>query len=344
MPRMSLAAAVAAMLVAWAGPATSLEWNVSLWGERRAATEHVHRLAELVSERTAGDFTLNIDYGGLSKSTENLDGLSLGAFEMAQFCSGYHPDKNPTLTVLELPYLGTSTLEEDLAVSRALYDHPAAQQDMARWNARILMPSPVPRYNLIGRGESRRTLEEFQGVRIGAVGGLGMALEAIGAVPVRVTAPDAREALATKQIEALTLPQHAHLSYGTLDQADWWTDNLDLGALNCPVAVNVEAYEALTQEQRDALDGSVDEALEHYMEGYHSLLDHWDDLLVERGVEKVSFSEEEAGRLRESAAPIRTQWIADMTARGAPGQEIYELVQQALRDFRANQGDADAQR
>jgi TRAP-type C4-dicarboxylate transport system substrate-binding protein len=42
------------------------EWNVSLWGQRRAFTEHVEKLAEQVSERTDGGFTLNISYGGLS--------------------------------------------------------------------------------------------------------------------------------------------------------------------------------------------------------------------------------------------------------------------------------------
>ena len=77
-------------------------WNVSLWGKRRAFTEHVEKLAELVSEKTNGDLKLNISYGGLSKNKENLDGISIGAFEMAQFCAGYHRDKNPSITVLEL--------------------------------------------------------------------------------------------------------------------------------------------------------------------------------------------------------------------------------------------------
>ena len=73
-------------------------WNVSLWGKRRAFTEHVEKLAELVSEKTNGEMKLNISYGGLSKNKENLDGISIGAFEMAQFCAGYHRDKNPSIT------------------------------------------------------------------------------------------------------------------------------------------------------------------------------------------------------------------------------------------------------
>ena len=64
------------------------EWNVSVWGKRRAFTEHIEKLAELVSEKTNGEFTMNISYGGLSKNRENLDGISIGAFEWLNFVLG----------------------------------------------------------------------------------------------------------------------------------------------------------------------------------------------------------------------------------------------------------------
>src|SRR6056297_2357806 len=135
MPKFLSYTAVAAISLAFAGEAMATEWNVSLWGQRRAFTEHVERLAELVSERTNGEFTLNISYGGLSSNRENLDGISIGAFEMAQFCAGYHADKNPSITVLELPFLGVTSLEQEAKISQALYEHPAAVEDLARWTA-----------------------------------------------------------------------------------------------------------------------------------------------------------------------------------------------------------------
>ena len=145
-----------------------LTWNVSLWGKRRAFTEHVEKLAELVSEKTNGDLKLNISYGGLSKNKENLDGISIGAFEMAQFCAGYHRDKNPSITVLELPFLGVSSLEEERKVSQAIYAHPAVQKDLSRWNATLLMPSPLPQYNLVGVGDAPKTLADYKGLTVRA--------------------------------------------------------------------------------------------------------------------------------------------------------------------------------
>jgi hypothetical protein len=67
---------------------------------------------------------MNISYGGLSNNRENLDGISIGAFEMAQFCAGYHPDKNRAITVLELPFMDVRNLDEEVAVSHAIYATP----------------------------------------------------------------------------------------------------------------------------------------------------------------------------------------------------------------------------
>ena len=83
-----------AMALAVSGDVLAEQWDVCLWGKQRAFTEHVEKLAELVCAKTGGEFTLNISYGGLSKNKENLDGISIGAFQMAQFCAGYHRDKD----------------------------------------------------------------------------------------------------------------------------------------------------------------------------------------------------------------------------------------------------------
>ena len=327
--------AVAALSLAFVTEAMATEWNVSVWGKRRAFTEHVEKLAELVSSKTGGEFTMNISYGGLSKNRENLDGISIGAFEMAQFCAGYHRDKNRVVTVLELPFLGVSTLEEEVAVSKAVYAHPAAVDEMAQWNAKLLMTSPMPQYNLVGTGDPRSTLESMKGMRVRATGGLGQAFTAVGAVPTSVTATEAYQAMESGVVDTVAFAQHAHLSFGTINQADWWTANLNPGTVNCPVVVNIDAYESLSDAEREALDSSIEESLEHYLTNYGKLLAKWDEVLAEKGVTKVEISDEVLAEFRAKAAdPIRDAWIADMEAQGLPGQELYDLVVKTLADTR----------
>lgn len=336
MKNFALGAVVGTLTATFALEAAATEWNVSVWGKRRAFTEHVEKLAELVSEKTGGEFTMNVSYGGLSKNRENLDGISIGAFEMAQFCAGYHRDKNRVVTVLELPFLGVENLEQEMAVSSAVYAHPAATEEMAQWNAKLLMTSPMPQYNLVGTGDPRRTLADMEGMRVRATGGIGNAFKAVGAVPTSVTATEAYQAMEGGVVDTVAFAQHAHLSFGTINQADWWTANLNPGTVNCPVVVNIDAYDSLSDAHRDALDSSIPEALDHYLTNYADLLKRWDDVLAEKGVEKVVISDDVIAEFRAKAAdPIRDAWIKDMEAQGLPGQELYDLVVKTLADAKS---------
>ncbi|GGH31088.1 TRAP-type C4-dicarboxylate transport system, substrate-binding protein [Cribrihabitans marinus] len=326
----------ALLSVAFVADAAATEWNASVWGKRRAFTEHVEKLAELVAEKTGGEFTINVSYGGLSKPRENLDGISIGAFEMAQFCAGYHRDKNRAITVLELPFLGVSNLDEEVAVSHAVYDHPAVMEEMAQWNARIIMTSPMPQYNIVGTGEPRDELADFDGMRVRATGGLGQAFEAVGGVPTSVPATEAFNAMESGVVDTVAFAQHAHLSFGTINKADWWTANLNPGTVNCPVVVNIDAYEALPAEHREALDSSIDEAIDHYLANYGELLKKWDGVLEEKGVQKVMIDDAVIEEFRAKAAdPIREAWIADMSAQGIPAQDLYDLVMETLKTAKA---------
>jgi len=327
--------AVTAIVASLATETLAEEWNVSLWGKRRAFTEHVEKLAELVSAKTNGEFTMNVSYGGLSKNRENLDGISIGAFEMAQFCAGYHRDKNPTITVLELPFMGVANLQEEVAVSNAVYAHPATQKDLARWNAKLLMTSPMPQYNIVGTGEPRDTLAKMEGMRVRATGGIGNAFKAVGATPTSVTSSEAYNAMESGVVDTVAFAQHAHLSFRTIHQATWWTANLNPGTVNCPVVVNIEAYEGLSDAHREALDSSIDEAIDHYLANYGSLLDRWESILAEKNVAKVELAQSELDAFRAvGGEPIQQKWIQDMEAQGIPGQELFDLVKSTLASMR----------
>ncbi|MFV0473795.1 MAG: TRAP transporter substrate-binding protein DctP [Pikeienuella sp.] len=329
-----LAASAAIALFAFAGEAVATEWNVSTWGKRRAFTENLEKIAELVAAKTDGGFTMNISYGGLSNAKENLDGIQIGAFEMAQLCAGYHEDKNPALTVLELPFLGVSTLAEEVAVSNAVYATDAAKKDMDRWNAMLLMPSPMPQYTLVGTGAPRVTLKDFEGMRVRATGGLGSAFSAIGAVPTSMTASEVYNALESGVIDSASFAQHAHLSFRTIDIGKWWTENLNPGTVNCPVVVNKDAYAALSDEERAALDEAAVEAVEFYVRNYEeNVIAKWNAILEEKGIEKVRISDDQIAAFREAAGgPVRAAWIEKMKAQGIPAEELLATVEAALAE------------
>jgi len=301
------------------------QWNVSLWGKRRAFTENVEKLAELVDQKTNGDFTLNISYGGLSKSRENLDGISIGAFEMAQFCSFYHKDKNPTITVTELPYSKEISLARMAEIYKQVHAHPIVVKDLARWNATILMPTPMPQYNIVSKTEPISELDGFKGLRVRGPGGIMGVLGKLGAVKTGVPFAEVRQAMDSGVIDAASFAPHAHLATKSYAVGKWATTNLNLGTADCPVVVNTDALNALSEEHREALLGSVDEAIAFYVDNYeNNTTGKYEKAITEAGLTRVTFTPEQTAEFNELAESVREQWIKENAG---------QFDSQALYDF-----------
>lgn len=287
------------------------EWNVSLWGTRRAFTENVEKLAELVEAKTNGDFKLNISYGGLSKSKENLDGISIGAFEMAQFCSFYHKDKNPTITVTELPFSRDVSLARIAEIYDEVHKHPVVVKDLARWNATLLMPTPMPQYNIVGKGEPLKELADFSGMRVRGPGGIMGVLGKLGAIKTSVPFSEVRQSMDSGVIDAASFAPHAHLSTNSYKVGTWATTNLNLGSANCPVVVNTDALNALSPAHREALLGSVDEAIAFYVDNYdNNTTGAYQKAIEEAGLTQVTFTAAQTAELNQLADSVRQEWIS----------------------------------
>lgn len=286
------------------------EWNVSLWGKRRAFTEHVEKIAELVEKKTNGDFKMKISYGGLSKSKENLDGISMGAFEMAQFCSFYHRDKNPTITVTELPFSKDLSLGRVSEIYQEVFKHPAVVKDLARWNATLLMPTPLPQYNLVSKTDPLKDLADFKGLRVRGPGGIMGVLSKLGAVKTGVPFSEVRQSMDSGVIDAATFAPHAHLATKTYKVGQWYSTNLNLGSANCPVVVNTDALNSLSKNNKEALLSSVDEALAYYVDNYENkTTGNYEKAVAEQGLTEVCFAPEQTVELNKLSESVREEWV-----------------------------------
>ena len=108
--RSVLAAAVAAMVAGQVSAADKVEWNASLWGNPRAVTRGIEAVAgSTLRRRSGGNFTIKIQLRRAPLSAareENLDGISLGAFEVAQTAApATTRAKTRVGTALDLPFL-----------------------------------------------------------------------------------------------------------------------------------------------------------------------------------------------------------------------------------------------
>lgn len=305
-----------------------IKWLVSLWGARRGFTEGVEGLKEALAEKTDGKFELDLQYGGvLSDPKENIDGLQLGAFEAATVCPFYHPDKTPASMGLSQALLPLPTLEVQHKVYGAYLQHPAVVEEWAKWNATPIMSALMPNYEVMGKGDTPMALSDWDGLRVNASGGHADLMEAISAVPSTMPAPDLYTSLERGVIEGIVYPYtYAFVAYRFHELSDWVTDAWNLGTIQCTVAANTDAYNALPEQYKTLLTEAVADAYAHQIKAYGDIDAANEKLFEERGIKRIPVTDEISAALKAAVEPSWQKWIDETTAKGIPAQELFDLI------------------
>jgi len=178
----TVAAALAASLVAWSGNAFAqakvvdgpeVRWKLAAWGKPRAATQNIETLRKFMDERTGGKFKIQIGYESFGQPKELLDLLKVGSLEMTNICASYHPEKLPVFSALDLPFLPIQDTSVQEKVHMAFYNHPLVVKEFASWNAKPFLSSLLPNNEFVGRGKAPKTVDDFKGMRVRALAGIG---------------------------------------------------------------------------------------------------------------------------------------------------------------------------
>ena len=300
----------------------SVTWDASLWSNRREGTVAVDTLAELLAERTDGAWQLNVHYGeALSKARENLDGIAIGAFEVAMVCNFYHPRKNPALMVLTMPFLPMAADEGGKRVRNAVYSHPAVVEEFARWDAMLYTSTYLPQYEFMGRGEPPRTAEDWRGMTVRAGGGIGAAMQLLGATPTSSTATEVYTGVQQGTMDAAAFPfSYAFVSYRIHEVSDWFTHGMAPGTADCPVVFRKAAYDALPEQYKALLEEIRDEVDTTQIQAYRDF-DEVNLPMLRDSLIEVAFTPEMRDEFRETVGKrVIETWISenedDFDARG----------------------------
>jgi TRAP-type C4-dicarboxylate transport system substrate-binding protein len=314
----------------------NVTWNISLWGKKRAASAGSEELSRIINERTGGKFKIKVHLGeALSKANENLDGIKLGAFQMATFCNFYSPGKNPAWMVLALPFLPLQDYAVSRPVREAMYKHPLFVKDMANWNALPYASTHLPQYEFLGRGKQPQKLEDWQGMRVRAGGGLGEAMKSIGAVPTTVPATETYTAMERGTLDAVSLPfTDSHAAYKTNEVASWFTGNMSPGTTECGVVINKDAYDKLPPQYQKLLMDVRDEVDTLQVKAWQDT-DKVNLPVFRAKLKEIIYSPEELKRIQEKAGkPIWDKWIADNQSK-FDAKGVFEFMMAEIKKAQA---------
>lgn len=333
--RTCIAAAVAGSLAAFSGAAAAqkVEWKFSTWGKERAFTKGIELLAEKVAKGSGGNFTIRIGYAEtFSKDRENLDSIKLRAIDAAHFCNFYHPGKNPAYMVFSLPFLPLGDWDVSVKARNALFKHPALVADMDNWDAMAYASTLLPQYEFMGKGKPPVTLADWKGKRVRAGGGLGDAMEVLGAIKTTTTATEVYTAMDRGTMDAASFPYtYSHVSYRIHEIADWYTTNMSPGTAECPIVFSKSAWAKLPEQYRKLINDAKAEVDRAQVQAYVDI-DKKNLPMFEARLKGVTYTREQLAEFQRVAGkPVWDKWVEENKAR-FNGQELIDTIFKIARE------------
>lgn len=218
-------------------PAHQVHHGVEMWGES-------------LREASGGQIDVRIfPAQQLGRAQDHYDMIASGRVNAAWFVPGYSPGRFPLSEAGELPFM--------------ISDAPTGARVMHEWYAEIAaFEMPDIYFCAISTHDPGRihttsrieTVDDLRGVKLRpANAAVGNYLAALGAVPVRLAAPEARQAVGSGVVDGVTFPWQTIISFGLSDRLRY---HLDL-PLYVPVAIygiNPAYYQGLSPELRAVID------------------------------------------------------------------------------------------
>ena len=288
-------------------------------------------LAE-VEENSSG--TIGFEYFPAQQLGKAKDMLSLtqtGVADIGYIGASYLADKLPLSAVAQLPGAFNSSCEGTMAYWELA--KPGGVLDEAEYapeGMRALMVLALPPYQLFSTKEIDG-LASFEGQKMRTSGGTqALAMTKLGGVPVQMSAPETREALARGTLDAVVFPHSSVPPYDLTPHLQSATEGLNLGSFVLGYMISQTKYDSLPVD----LQATLTEAGENATRQACARVDELDGVdkqaIAEGGVRFVALPEADVAEINKVLESVGDEWAAELDARGKPGSEVLKAFAAAL--------------
>ena len=333
---MGLAAAVAGLaLGAGTAGAETVKMKLHTFGSpKQPETKWIFDSLKKDLERHSGNtLTFQVYYGMAlgGKPRDLIAQAENGVVDMSYTLPGYHAGRFPILTALELPFIGDS----GEVFSQVAWDWLDKYAHREFKTVKVITLNAIDIGILHTTKRPVRELEDIKGLKLRVAGRyIGMAVKALGGVPVQMPLPAVYESLARGQTQGMLIPWLITIPFKYAEVTKFHTDTKIYHSLLL-TAMNMDTWNKLDARQKKAVEMSTGKA---YGKRYGAL---WDggaapgrEIARKRGNEIITLSAEEEARWRAAARGAHEAWIEDMDAKGLNGKQMFADLLALAKKYR----------
>jgi TRAP-type C4-dicarboxylate transport system substrate-binding protein len=265
----------------------------------------------------------------LGKATDMLKLTQTGVADIGYVAPAYVSDKMPVSEVAMLPGAFEHSCQGTLAYWKLARHGVIAEQDYAANNIRLLLAVSLPQYRIFTVRQPVKDVGDVTGLKLRSTGGAqDLTLRAIGAVPVRMAAPDAYESLSRGTMDGLLFPLESVVAYGADKLVKYSTDGLGFASFVVAYSISDSAWKKLSPEVQKAMIDVAEEIVPSACQQVQKADNETRKSLEAAGVRFETLTPDVNAKFKDLMRGIASTWSEGLDARGKRGSD-------ALKEFDA---------
>jgi TRAP-type C4-dicarboxylate transport system substrate-binding protein len=316
-------------------PAKPIELNVYYHGGPRGGQSLFYQAWIKKVEKATGGRVKMTWYPGavLGPPMEAYEMIKNGAVPMGCIIQGFYPGRFPLSNVVQLPFLGLPSAEVGSRIFWELYEKfPEFKADYPGVKVLILYTdAPTP----IGTKKPIRTAEDIKGMKIRSLAGAPTEmLKELGAVPVLMPPTDIYTSMERGVIDGWMISWEGCCGMKYQEVTNYFlTANMYQPALG--FVMNLDAWKSLPPDIQKIFDKYTGAAGAKF---FGTEFDRYNNeckqqVKAMKSKEIIQLSPQQVTKWKKITRPVWDRWIADMKAKGLPGQAVADEAERLLEKY-----------
>ncbi|MCB1534861.1 MAG: TRAP transporter substrate-binding protein DctP [Rhodoblastus sp.] len=258
----------------------------------------------------------------LGKAADMLRLTQTGVADIGYVAPAYAADKMPVSEVAMLPGAFEHTCQGTLAYWKSARSGVIAEQDYDKNAIRLLIAVSLPQYRIFTVKAPVREAADARGLKLRSTGGAqDLTLRAIGAVPVRMAAPDAYESLSRGTMDGLLFPLDSVVAYGADKLVKYATDGIGFGSFVVAYSISDAAWKKLPENVRKAMVDAAEEVVPKACDQIQKTEDETKTRLSGAGMTFEALKPEVRAKFSDEMKGVAKAWAQQLDGRGRRGSD-----------------------
>ncbi len=294
-------------------------------------TQHsLHRVfvkyADEVKALTNGRVQITLYPGGaLGGAKEQWDMAVGGIADISFFMPGYTPGRFPLTSVFDLPLIGGGTCTINTAIAQGVFEDYLEQEYK---DAKMLFFFVSEAFTFHTSKKKIETMADMKGLKIRGAGAVQSAfIKDLGGTPVTLPITEVYTSMEKGVLDGVFTAFTAMVSYRLFDVSKY-SVQAGLTAAPMAVAMNKKTWNSLPPDIQKILDNLRRRYAFECGDAYDEDLKKALKVAKSKGKVVYPLAAAELAKWKEKAEPLYDQWVADMKAKGLPGEELLGAIRQ----------------